>query len=127
MPNLRVFLVEDDPGIRETIIPAMSELSHAVVVAFADREDTALEWLQEHHSEIDCVVLDMFLIQGNGLGVLAGLKAHNIQLPVVVLTNHATEDMRRRSMSAGAQEFFDKVRETDQFFEFLLGLQTHER
>ena len=124
MHKIRAFLVEDNPVIREALIPAMEELADVEVVAVADREDQALEWLDGHYPEISCLILDMFLIQGNGLGVLVGLRERSIDIPVIVLSNHATDAMRERCLKAGARAFFDKARENDDFFDYLAAFRS---
>ena len=115
----RAFLVEDNPRNLESMIPAMAEIAGVEVVGFVQREDDALEWLQRHASDIDVVVLDMFLLQGTGLGVLNGMRSKGIDCIVVGLTNHATDEMRARFSVAGANAVFDKLQETDDFFAFL--------
>lgn len=115
----RAFLVEDNPRNLESMIPAMAELAGVEVVGFVQREDEALEWLPHHASDVDVVVLDMFLLQGTGLGVLNGMRNMNIDCAVVGLTNHATDDMRARFLAAGADAVFDKLQQTDEFLAFL--------
>lgn len=119
MPQNRAFLVEDNPVIRDSLIPAMQELADVEVVDWAKSESEALDWLADHADEVELVVLDMFLSQGTGLGVLKGLRERGIRAVVIVLTNHATRDMRERCQQSGAQAFFDKARENEEFFDYL--------
>ncbi|MCS4510538.1 response regulator [Xylophilus ampelinus] len=118
-PRCRAFLVEDNPRSLESLIPALAELACAEVVGFVQREDDALEWLGQHAAEVDVVVLDMFLLQGTGLGVLNAMRERGIDCTVVGLTNHATDDTRARFSAAGADAVFDKMEQTEDFFAFL--------
>jgi len=60
----------------------------------------------------------MFLREGNGLAVVNWCNGREPHQRVVVLTNYAREDARRRCLDAGADRVFDKSIELDEFFEF---------
>lgn len=113
MPQLKTYIVEDNPVIRESLIAALEELVPVEVVGTAEDELTAVEWLMRPGSHVDLVIVDIFLKRGSGLGVLraiAGLpKRHN----VVVLSNYATQDIRRKCLELGADQVFDKSNEID--------------
>lgn len=113
MPQLKTYIVEDNPVIRESLIAALEELVPVEVVGTAEDELTAVEWLMLPGSHVDLVIVDIFLKRGSGLGVLramAGLtKRHN----VVVLSNYATQDIRRKCLELGADRVFDKSNEID--------------
>lgn len=55
------------------------------------------------------VILDLNLGDASGLALLGELRASRPGLPVVVLTNHATEQHRRSCSDLGALAFFDKT------------------
>ena len=61
----------------------------------------------------DAVVLDLQLKQGTGLGVLKKLRLEGraSHTKVIVFTNYAFPQYRDRSLSFGADFFFDKARE----------------
>src|SRR5215216_190618 len=67
---LSTFLVEDNKTIRDNLIPALEDLVGAQVVGCADSETEAAAWLATHRGEWQLVVVDMFLKEGSGLGVL---------------------------------------------------------
>lgn len=74
-----------------------------------------IAWLREHASQWDLAVVDMFLSEGSGLGVLRECRARRPDQLVVVLTNYATDEMRRRCLAAGADTVFDKSTELEAF------------
>ncbi len=115
---LITFLVEDNPTIRDNLIPAMEDLVNASVVGFAETEREAAQWLQTHAQEWHLAVVDLFLKEGSGLGVLASCRERTAQQRVVVLTNYATRDIRERCMKLGADAVFDKSNELDAFLEY---------
>ncbi len=122
MPALRIFLVEDNATIRESLIPTLEELAAAHVVGDAGGEDDAARWLVAHAGGWDLAVVDLFLAQGSGLGVLRHLRARGPSQRAVVLSNYATPDMRRRCREAGADAVFDKSNELEAFIDFCNGL-----
>ncbi|MDO9291340.1 MAG: response regulator [Hydrogenophaga sp.] len=113
MPQLKTYIVEDNPVIRESLIAALEELVSVEVVGTAEDELTAVQWLTLPDSHVDLVIVDIFLKRGSGLGVLRAMnglaKRHN----VVVLSNYATQDIRRKCLELGADKVFDKSNEID--------------
>ncbi len=113
MSQLKAFIVEDSPVIRENLVAALEEMAPIDVVGTAEDENSAVNWLAGVENRCDLVVVDIFLKSGSGLGVLkaAAESAHSIKL--VVLSNYATPDMRRKCLELGADRVFDKSNEID--------------
>ena len=126
MADLRIFLVEDNATIRDNLIPTLEELVPAHVVADAGGEDDAARWLDAHADGWDLSVIDLFLAQGSGLGVLRHLRARNAAQHVAVLSNYATKDLRRRCREAGADAVFDKSNELEAFIGYCNALVPHQ-
>jgi DNA-binding NarL/FixJ family response regulator len=57
--------------------------------------------------------VDIFLDGGSGLGVLAARSEFNAPGRWVVLSNHATPEMRRKCAELGADAVFDKSNEIE--------------
>jgi DNA-binding NarL/FixJ family response regulator len=114
------FLIEDSVEIRDSLIPALQELASTKVVAHAETEKDALTWLAEHPHDWHIAVVDLFLKEGSGLGVLALSGPRQPNQRMVVLTNYATKDMRERCAKLGADAVFDKSNQLDEFFDFCL-------
>jgi len=114
MPLLKTFIVEDSPVIRENLIATLEELTPLRVVGSAESETSALNWLQQPENECELVIVDLFLKQGSGLGVLKVMDATmSRHLKRVVLSNYATPDTRRQCMALGADRVFDKSSEIE--------------
>ena len=116
--SLKVFLVEDSVTIRNGLIGALADLSGAQVVATAATEEEAVAWLAQHKGRWDLAVVDLFLQQGTGVGVVRGCQGREARQRVVVLTNYAREVARRKCLEAGADRVFDKSTELEEFFAF---------
>jgi len=111
MTPLKAFIVEDSPVIRENLVAALEEMAPIEVVGTADDEASAVRWLGEH--ECDLAVVDIFLKTGSGLGVLKAASGASRAMKLVVLSNYATPDMRRKCLELGADRVFDKSNEID--------------
>lgn len=110
---INTYIVEDSPVIRENLIATLEELGPVHVVGTAEDESTALRWLGETRQRIDLVIVDIFLKRGSGLGVLRAARDKPHPYSLVVLSNYATPDMRRKCLALGADRVFDKSNEID--------------
>ena len=112
------FLVEDNARIRENLIPTLEALANARVLGVAETESDAISWLTAYDGAWDLAVVDLFLKEGSGLGVLEGCKGRGPHQRVVLLTNYATDEIRRQALALGADAVFDKSTELSELFEF---------
>lgn len=119
---LKAFLVEDSPVIRASLIAALEELVPLQVVGTAEDELGALGWLGDAAHECDIVIIDIFLRHGSGLGVLRALQHGPRPLNRVVLTNFATDEVRRQCLALGASRVFDKSSDIDALVDHCQGL-----
>ena len=118
--RLQTYIVEDNLTIRENLIGTLEELTCTTVVGFAETEAQAREWIDGHTEEWDLAIVDLFLKQGSGLGVLQACTSRKPQQKVVVLSNYATPDIRRRCAEFGVDAVFDKSNEIDALVDFCL-------
>ncbi len=117
MYQLKTYIVEDSPRIRESLIAALEELAPVLVVGVAEDEAVAVQWLTQPGNQVDLAIVDIFLKSGSGLGILRSLSESQNRFKLVVLSNFATPDIRRKCLELGAQRVFDKSNE----IELLLG------
>ena len=118
MSPVRAFIVEDSAVITENLVATLEELTSVRVVGTAIDESTALSWLAGHHNECDLVIIDIFLRQGSGLGVLRSAHDLHVASRLVVLTNYATPAMRSKCLEMGATKVYDKSNELDELVDF---------
>src|ERR1043165_7586026 len=102
MRTVRCFLVEDSPVIRQNLIAALEEMLPLTVVGSADNEAGAVQWMLTPEADCDLMIIDIFLRAGSGLEVLRRARLLKPDTRLVVLTNYATPDMRRRCLQLGA-------------------------
>jgi len=99
-----ICIIEDDESVRR----ALRRLIRSVgleVEAFA----TAEEFLESIEQTIPiCLILDVNLPGLNGLELQRRLQAEGRNIPVVVITAYANEEMREQALKAGAIAFLPK-------------------
>jgi DNA-binding NarL/FixJ family response regulator len=118
--RLQTYVVEDNLTIRENLIGTLEELTCTTVVGFAETEDHARAWLLHADNKWDLAIVDLFLKQGSGLGVLQACRSRGPTQKVVVLSNYATPDIRRRCAEFGVDAVFDKSNEIDALVDFCI-------
>ena len=121
MWNLRTYIVEDNATIRENLIGALEELASITALGWAETENQAKAWLAQHPpAKWELAIVDLFLKQGSGLGVLQACRSRHAGQRVVVLSNYATAEMRNRCIELGADAVFDKSNEIDALVEYCM-------
>ncbi len=118
--ELKTYIVEDNATIRENLIGTLEELASIEALGWAETENEAKGWLAQHGTRWDLAIVDLFLKQGSGLGVLEACRGRPAHQRVVVLSNYATADMRKRCTQLGADAVFDKSNEIDALIEYCI-------
>ena len=118
MGKVRIFLVEDSSMTRENLVAALKESAPVEIAGCADDEAGAVAWLRREGNACDLVIVDIFLKSGSGLGVLKAM-ASAAAPQRVVLTNHATPEVRVKCLELGAVQVFDKSNELDEMLGWL--------
>jgi two-component system OmpR family response regulator len=113
-----IYLVEDNNVVRDSIASLLREFANVEVAGMASTEAEATECLLGHPDKWPLTVVDLFSLQGSGLGVLSRCASRKPSQKVVVLTNYATPDIRRRALAMGADAVFDKTLELDKFLAY---------
>jgi DNA-binding NarL/FixJ family response regulator len=104
--SVKVFVVEDSDAICERIVRIVTDVKDTQVVGTADKVTGALSGIQK--CQPDVVILDIQLIDGNGLTVLQQVKKEQPSVKVIVLTNFNTDQYRDLAQRYGADAFLDK-------------------
>lgn len=102
--NSIVFIVDDDPAIRDSLT-LMIEQENIAVNSFADAE-SFLKVCQT--MRLGCVIIDIRMPKMDGMQLQDELTKRNILLPVIFLTGHGDIPMSVRAIKAGAVDFLTK-------------------
>lgn len=116
--QINTYLVEDNPTIRDNLIATLEELTSVLTVGTAETELDGVAWLSDSSNAWDLAIVDLFLKQGTGLGVVSALKKRLSAQKVIVLSNYATQDVRKQCALLGADAVFDKSTEIEQLLEY---------
>lgn len=110
MPQNTVFIVDDDPSVRDSLALLLSLRGYATSV-FANAEDF-LTSLQADWT--GCVVADIRMPGMSGLELQEYLRKQAPSLPVIVVTAHGDVTAARRAFLANAIDFIEKPFDSDQ-------------
>jgi PAS domain S-box-containing protein len=119
LPAIRILLVEDNPGdarlIRELLVDTATafELEHVAALS------AALARLAE--ATVDVVLLDLSLPDSRGLETLETVLERAPAVPVIVLTGMPDDDVAKRAVRAGAQDYLVKGQVDSQLLERSVG------
>lgn len=101
-----VLVVDDDPISRRAIALQIEHLGHRALQAGSGRQ--ALQIIAQE--AVDAVLLDVIMPDVSGLHVLQRIKAeqHTENLPVLIMTGLADQEMRLTALASGAEELLSK-------------------
>lgn len=99
-----VFVVDDDPSVREALASLLGSASIRVEVFASGRE-----FLRAPRVEgPSCLVLDVSMPDLGGLDLQRELAGTGQQIPIIFITAHGDIPMAVQAMKAGAIEFLSK-------------------
>ena len=111
MDKLKVFISDDSTTVRERLVTMALDLPEVDVVGQAEDAPTSLDAIRQ--TQPDVVILDIRMPGGSGIDVLRTLKKMTPAPAVIMLTNYAYAQYRKKYEKAGADFFFDKSTEFD--------------
>ncbi|QSI29300.1 response regulator [Variovorax sp. RKNM96] len=118
MNTIRTFIVEDNPTIRESLVGTLREVARVDPVGEAETEAEGSRWLTRNLALWDLAIVDLFLKDGTGFRVLEACRQRNPAQKIVVLSNYATPEIRRKCAHLGADAVFDKATEIDDLIDY---------
>src|SRR4051812_45436859 len=109
MPRGHVLVLDDEPTILTTLQKALTLEGYAVDVAggIAIAEEKLAK------RSYDIALFDVSLPDGDGVSLLERLRASGNDLPVIMMSGHATVDAAVRATRLGAIDFLEKPLSTD--------------
>ena len=89
-------VVDDEAAVRAATVAILSSAGYHVLEA--DGGEAAKRMLRRHSSEIDVVLLDLAMPGMNGEQTLLALRKIRADIPVVLLTAYAADELRLRAI-----------------------------
>lgn len=111
---LRVFLVEDSAAQCTYLSHILTTEAKAVIVGMAATQSQAVAWLDRHSDQWDIALIDLFLSEGTGVGVIRHCQTRRTAQSIVVMTNHARNDqLLHHCETLGVNAVYHKATELD--------------
>jgi DNA-binding NtrC family response regulator len=121
--NALVFVVDDDPSVREALESLLCSVGLAVRT-FASAQD----FLSSKRLEVpSCLVLDVHLPGLSGLDLQQELAKANIEIPIIFISGAGNIPMSVRAIKAGALEFLTKPFDNKELLEAIQQGIAHDR
>ncbi len=120
---LRVFLVEDSAAMRAHLIEILVTEARVDIVGIAETENQAIDWLDRNADRWDIALVDLFLREGTGAGVIEHCRERRPDQSVHVMTNHARDDALLHDCKLlGADAVYHKATGLDDLVAYCIGL-----
>jgi DNA-binding NtrC family response regulator len=100
----RVLVVDDKEMMRDSVATTLARRSHTAIACQSAK--IALERLRERAPDV--IVTDLQMPDMNGLELLAEIRKHDEQLPVIVMTAFGTVETAVQAMKLGAFDYVTK-------------------
>jgi DNA-binding NarL/FixJ family response regulator len=104
---MKILVVDDHALIREALRGVLKELKDVAVVIEAPDSRRARQCIKEH-PDIELILLDLKLPDGNGFDLLAELRQGHPEVSVVILSASSDRDEIARALEYGALGFIPK-------------------
>ncbi len=112
---LRILLVEDSELLAERLREVLGQIAGVEVVGTVVDEGSAVTMARE--GDIHVLILDLQLKQGTGFGVMRSLGAD--RPAIIVFTNYALPEYRRRAEQLGVEYFLNKSLDFERLLEVI--------
>lgn len=101
---MKLLLVEDNPELTQNVVNYLSVEGIICETASTlfEAQDKVLSF------EYDCILLDLMLPDGNGLDILAIIKAQKIKTNVLIISAKDALDDRLKGLDQGADDYLPK-------------------
>lgn len=116
----RILIVEDSPTVIEMMRLMLKDMN--VKIQTAGSEFGMFQAIESFGKTVDLVIMDITLKSENGLDLIAKIRDNPkyMELPVIVVTEHAQKDFILRAKSLSVKSFIRKPIEKSIFIERLV-------
>jgi DNA-binding NarL/FixJ family response regulator len=124
---LAVFIADDSAPVAEMLRELITDPGKIEVIGHAETEASAIAEVKR--LKPDVIVLDLQLKTGSGTDVLRAVRAapELKKTRVIVISNHASPQLKAGCLELGAEAYFDKVKELPNLAETLQRLAEGKR
>ncbi|MBX7200858.1 MAG: response regulator [Rhodospirillaceae bacterium] len=113
MSEATVFVVDDDPDVRDSLAALLSSAGLNPRVF-----DSATAFLAQYQAgDSGCLVADIRMPDMDGIALQTELTNRKAGLPVIIVTGHGDVPLAVRAMKAGAMDFIEKPFDDERLLE----------
>ncbi|MHC1737072.1 MAG: response regulator transcription factor [Ignavibacteriaceae bacterium] len=114
---MKILIADDSMIIRESLSKLITRNNPEDIISKAVNVGDAIRKIKE--IEPDLVILDLAMPGGDGFDVMKEIRKRGKETVVIMLTNYATENNRRKSLEAKVDFFLDKTNEFEKVIEII--------
>jgi two-component system OmpR family response regulator len=119
---LRVFLVEDSAAQCAYLAQILVAKARVTIAGMAETEGQAIDWLNRNAGQWDVALVDLFLGEGSGAGVIQHCQNRRPDQSILVMTNHTQDsDLMHRCKLLGADAVYHKATALDSLVAYFTG------
>lgn len=104
--KLRLFIVDDNPIIREVMTQTLNKEKDFIVIESVGNGHDA--WRRVFVTKPDMVIIDLNLPDVKGIDLIRDIKAREIKLPIIAFSFHEDGAYAEKVLWAGAQGYVMK-------------------
>ncbi len=101
MSKQRVLVVDDEPKMQRVLEIMLHKMGHEVLLAGDGQAALALA----QREAVDLVMTDLRMPGMDGIALLSALRAHGVNVPVILLTAYGTVESAVAAMKQGAYDY----------------------
>jgi len=101
MNSAKILVVDDDKNLLELARARLAEAGYNVVTASTNEQAVAVT----KDASFDLAIVDLRLADEDGIALMEKLHAVNPEMPVVILTGHASVEGAVEAMKRGAYTY----------------------
>src|SRR6202049_3324382 len=125
MDSPHILLVDDDTALLQALPHMVALRIHGVMVDTSDSALKALALIREH--AYDAIVSDIKMPGMDGLALLARIQELRPEIPTLLITGHADQELITQALRGGAYDFIQKPIDRVYFVAALhRAIQTHQ-
>src|ERR1700754_4215237 len=101
---MKILMIEDDLAIGRALLAVFQDEGHAVI--WVRMAEGAIARIQAE--QFDAVLLDLGLPDADGAALLRDIRAHGLDLPVLIMTARDSLQDRLNGFNTGADDYLIK-------------------
>lgn len=125
MEKLKLYIVDDSPYVRKSLVRVFSEIENVEVIGEGANVKSALKFLSENKPDV--CLLDYNLPDGTAIDLMRFSNQLSQKMINIIISNFADEQMKKMILRAGADYFFDKANEIDELTELIEKLASEKK